>query len=93
MYPLIYSAGPDKTFSVLSDFATGSLPVVDYSQPQIAATGTNNPTHFPIWINANSNNDQPMGTTYDISAERNAISTWEASGWLDNIHNHLMGTR
>jgi len=90
-YPLIYSSGPDKCYGVISD--------TDSSDP-------NNPLHFnapDINLGATSgnkdvnrvnpfyrpSNGKLMGTIDDLTAEPNFVP----SGWLDNIHNHMIGQK
>ena len=36
---------------------------------------------------------QCVGTPSDLGIEQTSVSGWEASGWVDNIHNHFIGQR
>ncbi|HEX4142708.1 MAG TPA: type II secretion system protein [Pirellulales bacterium] len=95
LYPLIYSAGPDRTFGVLTDFSS-TTPLV---YATAAAQGTwlpNGASNYPFLTDAGSSDadyGQSMGSTKDITSEQSANASWESSGWLDNIHNHLIGTK
>ena len=83
LYPLIYSAGPDRTFGILTDFAN-PLPLhysLHYCYPFIANTAGGPAT------------GQMIGTMTDLTGEQSSVSTWEANGWQDNVHNHLIGMR
>lgn len=83
LYPLIYSAGPDGNYDIVSDMNSGNQ-VFHYS----TTTPPNNPyasvtdtTNFP---------DGAIGSAAVFPAvERNNRST----GDTDNIHNHLIGAR
>ncbi len=89
IYPLIYSAGPDRTFGVIAD---QNPTAIDYSVATPVAPNYP-PANFPFLVDGNN---QSVGTTADstgANSEQATISTWEPSGWLDNIHNHLIGTR
>jgi type II secretory pathway pseudopilin PulG len=74
LYPLIYSAGPNRTTGIVTD--------------------TSSPLHYTA-INNNpfATSNPSFGTQQDLSGEQTSVSGWESNGWLDNIHNHLIGTR
>lgn len=74
IYPLIYSAGPNKCYGIASDFN----PPVHYA----SATTALNP------FTQDASNTM-IGTAQDLSTEPNFVP----NGWLDNIHNHLIGLR
>ncbi len=77
LYPLIYSAGANKVTGIVSDTPTPPGPTA-------YATLNNNPFF--------GGNGTPFGTQQDLTGEQ-SLSGWETKGWLDNIHNHLIGTR
>jgi prepilin-type N-terminal cleavage/methylation domain-containing protein len=74
VYPLIYSAGPNKCYGIASDFATP----LHYADPAVAISP----------FTRNTENTM-IGTPKDLTGEPNFVP----NGWLDNIHNHLMGLR
>jgi type II secretory pathway pseudopilin PulG len=77
-YPVIYSAGPDKTVGMVLDFPSSS------------------PIHYSTLFNfpfLTEPTYQSVGTTQDVTDEQSYNTSWQSNGWLDNIHNHLIGTR
>jgi prepilin-type N-terminal cleavage/methylation domain-containing protein len=82
IYPLIYSAGPNKTFGISSDFGSA----INYGLPAY--------NNFPFLIDSNN---LSLGAESDsmgsATSEQYTVSGWEPSGWLDNIHNHMIGTK
>jgi hypothetical protein len=81
IFPLIYSAGADKTFGVVSEFGT----TLHYSQR----------ANYPFLVDdtGGSNNGQAIGTPSDLQGEQAIVTTWTSGGWKDNIHNHIIGQR
>ena len=77
LYPLVYSAGPDRCFGILSDIEEGSPPI-----PLQYTTHSLNPFY-------SSMAGELIGETGDFPSEEFFVS----SGWLDNIHNHQLNTR
>ena len=89
IYPLIYSAGPDKVFSIVSE--NGVSNTADLY-------GSVDP--FLSIANRDSYPCGPVGWTADIgppgtSPGESNTPGWSSNmqGWLDNIHNHLIGTK
>ena len=74
LYPMIFSAGSNKCFGVVTDSATPLRYASSNLNPFFVTTGGT-----PEFI----------GTARDIPAEPNFVT----NGWLDNIHNHMIGTR
>jgi prepilin-type N-terminal cleavage/methylation domain-containing protein len=79
LYPLIFSAGPDKAYGIITKLGT----------PYVYASANNNPfvgygdtTNFP---------DGQFGNRYDTAGTYGANGLTQES--IDNIHNHLMGTK
>jgi len=82
VYPLVYSAGPDKCYSILTDFG--------------AVTGVLRYSVGPVFLNpAWSDTDPTTGLTCFLGTARNDPNekNYVPSAWQDNIHNHLIGTR
>jgi prepilin-type N-terminal cleavage/methylation domain-containing protein len=80
IYPLIYSAGPDGEYDIY-----GGVDNYAYTM------GRNNPFLLPSDLKLTPGDpDAPaqIGTPLDIGATANGRDEW-----LDNIHNHLLGTR
>lgn len=99
IYPLIYSAGPNKTFGVITDFSNATplqynIPAsVGMSPSPLFPNGVNNYPFLTDTLSGDPDQNASLGTTTDLSGEQSAISTWESLGWMDNIHNHMIGTR
>jgi prepilin-type N-terminal cleavage/methylation domain-containing protein len=81
LVPLIYSAGPDKIYDIMSsrEYAITTPPTLRYSM----ITPPNNPYYVP---------DAPIGTPMDSNSDLAGPGNGE-DNWSDNIHNHLIGTR
>jgi len=78
IYPLIYSAGPDKCYGVVSE---GGQFISQYINPFYSVT-------------ASGYADGPVGNTKDISGESGTSGWYAGmNSWVDNIHNQLIGTR
>jgi prepilin-type N-terminal cleavage/methylation domain-containing protein len=81
LYPLIYSAGPDKAFDLV-----GGPSSFFYSDPAVNNNpfcGKDDPSGFPYTFSLGRIGTPDM-TVDDPIDENNAI---------DNIHNHMLGTR
>ncbi len=86
LYPLIFSGGPDKADGINkpSSLST-SLPGVGYVY-------YNNDPFASMYVGASPTNPVvPYGTPYDSAGVYNEIGGTAES--VDNIHNHLMGTK
>jgi prepilin-type N-terminal cleavage/methylation domain-containing protein len=95
LYPLIYSSGPDKCYGVMADFSgasgglryalsTANLKPAIFGPGQTAAV---NP--FAIGTDGVTGNFSLIGVAQNDQNEQNYVP----SAWLDNIHNHMLGTR
>lgn len=73
LYPLVFSAGPDKLYGIV--------------KPVTTAYATNNNNPFYTCLPA-SGTPYPNGTPQDV--ESGATTTINV---IDNIHNHLLGTK
>ncbi len=83
LYPLIYSAGPDTYYDIVSDMNNGNK-VFQYS--------TTNPPNNPYASVTDTTNftDGPIGWSAVFPASDRG---GRAPGVFDNIHNHLIGLR
>ncbi len=85
LYPLIYSAGSDKTYGLYTTFLDGSgnaqTTVKNWCYPfMISSAG----------VSVGSTAAGGNCTLTDDAATQPSIANY---GWLDNIHNQLIGTR
>ncbi len=86
----VYGGGAPATFAlyplIYSGGANRTTGIVTDTSP--------NPLHYTA-INNNpfTTSNPSFGTQQDLSGEQSSVSGWETNGWLDNIHNHLIGTR
>ena len=76
-YPLIYSAGANKCYGIVSDVSSGNAALT-------YATSTTVPNPFVL-----VSGSEMIGNAKDLTGEPNFVT----NGWLDNIHNHMIGTR
>ncbi len=83
IYPLIYSGGPDKCYGIMADSSSMS--------PLHYANSPTNLNPFVIITEAvtPSTVTSLMGTARNDDKEENYVP----SAWLDNIHNHMLGTK
>ena len=82
LYPLIYSAGPDKCYAVMADQGNAGFHYADSTNllnPFIVITET---TITPPVTGL-------VGTPRNDKDEPNYV----VNGWRDNIHNHLIGQK
>jgi prepilin-type N-terminal cleavage/methylation domain-containing protein len=81
IYPLIYSAGPDKIYDIV-----GNRDLDDATNPPFYADPAMNNNPFV----------SPDMTDVGLAEDRNSDQVGPGNGeanWLDNIHNHLIGQR
>jgi prepilin-type N-terminal cleavage/methylation domain-containing protein len=81
-YPLIFSGGANKIYGIvynLSDSSGNALHTTTDMGNYPCYVGSGPP---PLSMGSPNNNSDEQGTP-----------NYEPSGWLDNIHNHLIGTR
>lgn len=79
LYPLIYSAGPDKAYGIVSDTST----------PFVYSAQALNPFFVPPQIGV-----VPFGLTMgSFSPPGTPESGFYVGCWNDNIHNHQLSTR
>ncbi len=90
LYPLIYSAGPNRCYGIQTDLL-GTPPGFTMPQPIRYAQNFCGPLSPFVW-----NMDGMAGSglllvgqSGDFPAEANYVR----SGWLDNIHNHDLGSK
>jgi prepilin-type N-terminal cleavage/methylation domain-containing protein len=80
LYPLIYSAGGDKTYGLYTTIG-GNSTVANHCYPfMVASDGT-------------SIGGQPSTGDCTTTDDANTQPSIAPYGWKDNIHNQLMGTR
>ncbi len=92
---MIYSAGPDKTFGVLSDFSSATpihYGLTTWPPNTAYPSSINNFPFITDSVSGDADIKQSLGATTDVASEK-SVPTWESSGWLDNIHNHMIGSR
>lgn len=79
LYPLVFSAGPNKCYGLCNDFDSASP--LRYS--------ANNCNPFYIGTESFDGQLRQIGAWRNDPGEKNAVN----DGWQDNIHNHLIGLR
>jgi hypothetical protein len=85
LYPLIYSAGPNKCYGIMAD-QSGTVPL-RYADPAVNL----NPFYFVSEaINAP---DPPLSALIGTARNDKAEPNFVPSAWVDNIHNHMITAR